>query len=224
MQAAIDALTLKNGKIAQFCCNNGRELMSIVRHTKAREGVGFDLATNILEQAREIAKQTDTPCTFVQGDILAIPPTYADQFDLILTTIGALCWMEDLPAFFSKVFTCLKSGGTLLVNEGHPMADMLALPQESIYDVQNPAKLCYSYFKQEPFVDCFGMLYLAGKTYESKPFYNFLHTLGAVVTSTAQSGLVLNRLTEYDHDIGGNNAPLEGKGFPLSYLMVARKP
>ncbi|MCR5684377.1 MAG: hypothetical protein K6G81_03015 [Lachnospiraceae bacterium] len=32
--------------IGQFCCNNGRELLSLVKSGKAAKGVGFDIAEN----------------------------------------------------------------------------------------------------------------------------------------------------------------------------------
>ena len=152
-----------------------------------------------------------------------MPPVYANQFDLVLVTIGALCWMEQLQPFFAKAAQCLKPGGTLLVYEIHPVADMFAVPDEAAYDPQDPAKILYSYFRQEPFVDNFGMGYLAGKAYESKPFVSFSHTLGELLTAIAQNGLRLTRLTEFDHDVSGNTQALTGKGIPLSYLLLARK-
>ena len=32
--------------IGQFCCNNGRELLSLVKSGKAAQGTGFDIAEN----------------------------------------------------------------------------------------------------------------------------------------------------------------------------------
>ena len=45
-----------NGKIiGQFCCNNGRELLSLVNSGNASEGVGFDIAENQVAFANEKA-------------------------------------------------------------------------------------------------------------------------------------------------------------------------
>ena len=41
--------------IGQFCCNNGRELLSLVKSGKARKGVGFDIAENQVAFANEKA-------------------------------------------------------------------------------------------------------------------------------------------------------------------------
>ena len=221
---ALSPLPLQGAHIAQFCCNNGRELMSLVRHTGARAGVGFDLAGNILAQARRIAGETGIPCTFVEGDVCQAPDSYHGQFDLILITIGALCWMKDLAPFFAKVYACLKPGGRMLLHDAHPVTAMFAVPQEEAFDPENPARLVYDYFRSDPFVDTYGMVYLAGQAYDSKPFTSFSHTLGSVVTHAVQNGLTIERLTEFSKDISDDTAVLDGLGIPLSYLFLARRP
>ena len=220
---ALKQLPLKGGCIGQFCCNNGRELMSVVRNFQAREGVGFDIAGNILVQARQIAKDASVPCTFVQGDVCDVPEMFQSRFDLLLVTVGSLCWMDRLDAFFGRVTACLKPGGRMLIHEGHPFTGMLAVPQETVYDPAEPAKLCYSYFRQEPFVDCYGMTYLTGKPYSSKPFISYSHTMGDIITAIAQSGLRIERMTEFAQDISDDTVALEDKGIPLSYLLLAQK-
>lgn len=223
MVEALQAIPLNGANIGHFCCNNGRELMSAVRNTGAASGVGFDLAANILAQARQIAAETGIPCTFVEGDVCETAAGYVAQFDLLLVTIGALCWIEELDGFFRKAAACLKPGGRLMIYEIHPVSEMFALPEESCFDPNQPSKIVNNYFQREPFTDCLGMGYLAGRNYDSKPFVSFIRTMGDVVTGIAQSGLRVESLREFDHDVGGNTEALEGKGIPLSYLLLARK-
>lgn len=45
-----------NKTIAQFCCNNGRELLAIMK-LGASYGVGFDIADNMVSFANNTAKQ-----------------------------------------------------------------------------------------------------------------------------------------------------------------------
>lgn len=45
-------IEFKEKNIAQFCCNNGRELLSLMS-LGAKSGVGFDIADNILAQAKK---------------------------------------------------------------------------------------------------------------------------------------------------------------------------
>lgn len=221
--AALRAMNLAGKEIGHFCCNNGRELLNAVKLTGAGGGVGFDIAENILAQARDNARKAGLPCTFVQGDVMVTSAAYRERFDCVLVLVGGLCWMEDAGAFFRRAADALRPGGRLLVYEIHPVSDMLAVPEDACFDPQEPKKLAYSYFKSEPFVDNYGMGYVAGKAYESKPFVSFNHTLGEIVTGVAAAGLTLESLAEYDYDVSGNFGELSGQGLPLTYLLVARK-
>ena len=56
LQAELDQLNLAGKHVAQFCCSNGRELLSICRHYGA-VGTGFDIAENLIAQGQMHAKQ-----------------------------------------------------------------------------------------------------------------------------------------------------------------------
>ena len=77
--------------IGQFCCNNGRELLSLVKSGRAQRGVGFDIAENQVAFANEKARELGLPCTFEAVNIYDIDDRYREQFDLVIITIGALC-------------------------------------------------------------------------------------------------------------------------------------
>ena len=44
----LKALDLEGTVIGQFCCNNGRELLSLVKNGRAKKGIGFDIAVDSL--------------------------------------------------------------------------------------------------------------------------------------------------------------------------------
>ena len=52
MVAALKKINTKGAVIGQFCCNNGRELLSLVKSGSAARGVGFDIAENQVSFAR----------------------------------------------------------------------------------------------------------------------------------------------------------------------------
>ena len=74
---------LQGKTIAQFCCNNGRELLSLCK-MGAERAVGFDIAENMVSFANEAAEQLRLNCTFVATDILEIAGSYYGMFDYIL--------------------------------------------------------------------------------------------------------------------------------------------
>ena len=52
----LKTLATEGTVIGQFCCNNGRELLSLVKCGKAKKGIGFDIAENQVAFANEKAK------------------------------------------------------------------------------------------------------------------------------------------------------------------------
>jgi ubiquinone/menaquinone biosynthesis C-methylase UbiE len=197
--------------------------MSLVKGAKAKNGVGFDMAENILAQAKDNAAKTGIPCEFESCNALQIPEKYYDQFDCIIVMIGVLCWFDELKAFFEQIALCLKREGILIIQEIHPFTNMLSVEGEETFDKNNLAKIAWSYFKKEPFIYDSGMPYMTGKIYKSKIFTDFAHTMGDIIDSIIRNQLKLTSIQEYDYDVGFGVDELSGKGFPLSYILTAQK-
>lgn len=208
--------------VAQFCCNNGRELLSLVQSSGAARGVGFDIAENQVAFAREKARELGLPCEFVAADILEIGGACAEQFDVALITIGALCWFRELDAFFAVVSRCMKPGGVIVINELHPCTNMLAMAGDEAYDADNRLACRYSYF-EHVWIGNEGMEYMAGKAYPSKTFTDFTHPLGDIISAMCKSGLVITGLQEFDYDISNGFTDVQHQGYPLSMIIQGRK-
>ncbi|MCL1806565.1 MAG: class I SAM-dependent methyltransferase [Oscillospiraceae bacterium] len=210
--------------VAQFCCNNGRELLSLVHDSGAEYGIGFDIAENILEQAKQTAAKAEIKnCEFVNCNILEIPEKYHNKFDFIFFTIGAINWFHDLTLLFEKVGKCLKSSGTLLINDGHPTAMMLPFPGEDGFDADNLNRFTNSYFMKEAAIGNSGMDYISG-VYESKTFTDFIHTLSDIINALSANGMKTVKFNEYDYDVGNVGSDIyDGKGIPMSYILIADK-
>lgn len=218
----LEEIGLEGKEVAQICCNNGRELLALLTMGAAK-GTGFDIAENFVGEARRLARETKLNAEFVATDIYEIEDTYSGQFDLVLITIGALCWFEDLERFFEKVALVLKEGGVLLINEQHPYTNMLAMVNEEGHDPARPDKVVFSYFKEEPWVDNNGVDYIGETTYASKTLYSFSHSFAAVINALRRNNLRTERLSEFDYDISTSWPHIDRKGMPLSYVLVAEK-
>ncbi len=219
MKKELSLMDFCGKSVAQFCCNNGRELQSLMGQGPA-EGVGFDIAENILAQARENAGKAGIhSCQFIACNILEIPETYTGRFDFILFTIGAITWFQSLPQLFAVVARCLKPGGRVLINDFHPLMNMLPLPGENAFEPAQPARLVYSYFRQEPWIEDNAAGYMA-KGSVAETFTSFSHTLSAIVNALAENGLKTVKLNEYDYDVGLTDA-YDGQGLPLSFILIA---
>jgi len=221
MAAELRSMDFKGKSAAQFCCNNGRELLSLMQ-LGAESGTGFDIAENIIAQASETAEKAGiSNCRFVSCNILDIDEKYHNSFDFILFTIGAITWFEDLKPLFQKVSDCLKPGGILLIHDFHPVMNMLPMPGEPEFDGEHLNRAAYSYFRKEPWIENEGMGYMS-EPYESKTFTSFSHTMSAIINAVSDSQMRIVRLKEFDYDIGLTEV-YDGKGFPLSYILTAEK-
>ncbi len=212
----------RNKAIAQFCCNNGRELMGLMK-LGAFSGTGFDIAENMIDFANKKAGELNLNCSFIATDIRDIRENYNNSFDYIFITIGALAWFRDLKIFFEKAAACLKPHGLLFINEMHPVTGMFGVSGEENFNESMPEKIVNSYFKEDPWIESNGMGYMCGKAYESKTFYSYSHTLSDIINGIIQNGMNITKLKEFDYDISESFQELNNKGIPLSFLLVSKK-
>lgn len=222
MKTVLKELGTEGKTIGHFCCNNGRELLSLVKSGHAAKGVGFDIAENQVAFANEKAKELNLPCVFEAVNIYDIDDRYREQFDLVIITIGALCWFDDLNRFFGIIAKCMKPGAEIVINEQHPLTNMLATEGEERYDPEHITECCYSYFEHE-WTGNEGMYYMTKKHYHSKTFTDYTHPMSEIITGMCSSGMVVTGLKEFDYDISGAFASAEHCGFPLSMIIQGRK-
>jgi SAM-dependent methyltransferase len=216
----LDAIGLAGRDVAQLCCNNGREILS-VKNLGAGACVGFDQSAAFLDQARELAAAGDIDCRFVETDVNRVPAAFDAAFDIVLVTIGVFGWMPDLDAFMGVAARLLRPGGAFFVYEQHPITQMLEPG-----DPDDPFRLVHSYFKPEPFVETHAIVYDGTSAGEGEPHYWFVYSLSDILTACLAQGLAVEHLREYPHNISSAEwDQYEGRDaqLPLSYTLVARK-
>ena len=212
-----------NGKVAgQLCCNNGRELLSIVK-MGAQAGIGFDFAENYIREANRIAQVAKLNAQFVAADIAQIPAEFNETCDLLFVSAGALCWFSDLAVFFQKASQLLRTQGSLLIHEIHPFTNMIAASDEPAFDETHPDKVAYSYFKTDPWIENDGVDYVGKTQYKFKFFYSFSHTFSDIVNAIVQNRMTIEEMREYSTDISASFEQASSDRLPLSYLLTARK-
>ena len=221
-QNILKTIDLKGAVIGQFCCNNGRELLSLVKNGGAKKGIGFDIAENQVAFANEKAQELDLPCVFEAVNIYDIDDRYREQFDVLLITIGALCWFNDLKRFFAVAAKCMKPGAVIVINEQHPFTNMIASEREEVYDPQHPMECHFSYFGHE-WTGNDGMYYMTQKQYHSKTFTDYTHPMSEIISGMCSSGIAVTELQELDYDISGMFSSIDHGGYPLSMIILGRK-
>ena len=209
---------IEGRRIAQPCCNDGRELISLM-NLGARSAVGFDISEVVLEEAQRLATLAGVCCSFVRSDAYDISDDYSASFDLVYITVGALGWMPDVVRFLQVVARLLDTGGWLFVHEMHPILDM--------YDPlsKTPTVPADSYFRTEPYVETAGLDYVGGTDYEGPPQYWFHHSVASILNGVVATGLRIDSFHEFEHDISGLYEAIAQcpQKPPMSYILTARK-
>jgi len=220
---ALMAIGIQGKSMAQLCCNNGRETLSLV-NLGAESAIGFDISDEAIKEAKNLRQISGLNCKFVRANVYDIGEEYFDQFDLVYISIGALCWLPDLGRFFALVSALLKPGGQLFIYEAHPVMNMIAEKDEPEFDPKTPFNVCCSYFKKEPWVTTDGMDYIGGTKYNSKPAYSFSQPLSDIFNGIIKNDITIKSFTEYGHDITESFKHLEKDNkLPMSYILIGEK-
>jgi len=216
-RAVYASIAVEGKRALQVCCNNGRELLSLVR-LGAAGGVGVDLAEGNLDAGRRLARAAGLQdvVRFVQGDALELPEGLG-RFQLAIITVGALGWLPTLAPLFEGIARHLDPGGRLFIYEMHPFLDM--------FEPETGTQLVHDYFAREPLAEASGPDYYQPDQVIDSPSYWFQHTLSDVIGGVLAAGLRLERFEEHPHDISLVYRSFEDLPVrpPLSYTLVASK-
>lgn len=220
--AKLKEIGLDGKTVAQPCCNNGRELLSLI-NLGAKTGVGFDLSDAFIGEANELKEIAGLDCTFIETNVLDIGDEFTGKFDLVFITIGALCWIPDLSKFFEIVHDILKDNCDLVIYEEHPFIYTLAMEDEEGYDPERPMNPRYSYFKSDPWIEA-GLDYYGNEKYNATAHYSFTQKFSDILNPIVQSGFLLREMQEYPHDISNGFGHIENERIlPLSYMLHCEK-
>lgn len=223
IKALADRLDIKGKTIAQFCCNNGREVLSLAHNYGAKEAYGFDLARNMAHDAEQSRKIIGIQGAFVQADVEAMKPEYEGKFDYIFMFIGAICWFDERKTLFRQIARCLKPDGKFVLLDSHPFTNLLLAEGEKGYDPKDLKKIGYSYWNKIPFTSEGGMSYMVKEDYVGKTFTSFPIRFDELFSALFASGLLIILLEEYPDDVIEIFKNLTDTGVPLSFSLVAKK-
>ncbi len=174
-------------------CHIGTDTLSLSRLGARMTGLDFSAAS--LEQARRLAEATGAAVDYVQGDVYdAVALLGAEQFDLVFTGIGALCWLPSITRWADVVGRLLRPGGRLFIREGHPMLWALGEPRpDGVLAIEEP------YFEPaEPTIWEEGGTYVQTEVeFTANWSASWNHGLGEVMTALIDSGLTITAFEEH---------------------------
>ena len=175
-------------EVLHLQCHIGFDSISLARRGARVTGADFSPAS--LAKARGLAERAGVEVEFVEADATALPPELRGRFDVVYSTMGVICWIEEIADWMRSVHAALRPGGRLVLVEIHPLYNMVA--------GREPLALDFPYAADGP------------RRFEAPGSYAdrdaevavpteivYAHSLGEVVTAAIAAGLRIDALHEH---------------------------
>jgi len=182
---------VKGKKLLHLQCHFGLDTLSW-----AREGAnvtGIDFSGEAIKLAKILASKANLTGNFIQTNLYDLPTALSEKFDIIYTSIGVLCWLNDLKKWAEIIAHFLKSGGFFYIAETHPTSMM--------FDNEHPEELQlkYDYFHNSEPIEFIAKGSYASNNSHMTPHkeYEWNHSLSDIINSLIQAGLKIEFFNEY---------------------------
>ncbi len=175
-------------------CHFGMDTMSWAR--LGAEATGVDLSDASVDLANELNAELGLGARFIRSNIYDLPEMLDEEFDIVYTALGALCWLPDLTRWAQVIARFLKPGGIFYMLDEHPAGRIFESVQST--DGGHDLALRYPYFP-----DPKGLLEegerntYAGSGSISTPVYEWQHSMSEIVNALIGADLKLEFIHEF---------------------------
>ncbi len=194
--------SLKSVELTELGNVSGKTLLHLQCHfgldtlSWARLGAtvtGVDFSDKAIELAQRLGHELSIESTFIRSDVYELPDILSEEFDIVFTSYGVLCWLPDVTEWGKIVASFVKPGGTFYMVEHHPFMTMVD-PMSA-----TEPKLGFHYFhSDEPLVEQPGTgTYADPNAAVHTPEYEWTHSLGDIINALVSRGLQIEFLHEF---------------------------
>ena len=177
-------------KLLHLQCHFGLDTISWER--LGAKATGVDFSDTAIELAREIAKKTDVDTEFVCSNIYDLPENHDGEYDIVFTSYGVLCWLNNIDRWGEIIAHYLKPGGRFLIVESHPFMWVFDDNSEEL-------GVKYSYWHQDDPLNWEdeGTYADAEAKITNKKSYEWQHTVSDVLNALIKAGLTIDEVDEF---------------------------
>ncbi len=177
--------------VVHLQCHIGTDTISLAR-LGAGEVVGIDFSDAALDAARDLAAQTGDNARFILSDVYRAAATVDQHFDLLYTSVGTICWLDDINQWAANVAGLLKPGGRFVFRDLHPV-------MWTYEEVDGQIVPHFPYWQQpdQPLSQECSESYLGTGTVASPRTNEWNHTVAEVLNALIVSGLCIEHIEEY---------------------------
>ena len=183
--------SVRGVRLAHLQCHIGTDTISMAR--LGAKVTGLDFSPRSIEAASALARDCGVDARFVLGDVHDAPALLGEQFDVVYTGVGSLCWLPDVRRWATAAAACVRPGGLLYLHEVHPTV-------QSLGDDWRPdgPRLEFPYFETpEPEAFDTEASYTGTARLTHTRTYQWNHGLGETLTALLDAGLRIRFLREH---------------------------
>lgn len=181
-------------RVAHFQCHIGTDTLSLKR-MGATEVVGLDFSPVALGHARDLASRAGLEARFAEGNVYDAAAVIGTGFDLVFTSWGTICWLDDLDRWARAIVEVLRPGGRLYFADTHPYA--LTLDSDDAgnlrpaYDYRTPA--------ESPIVSDEETSYDgSNQTVTNTRTYEWQHSVSEILNALIRAGIGIDFVNEHN--------------------------
>jgi SAM-dependent methyltransferase len=170
-------------------CHFGLDTMSWAR--LGAKITGVDFSDDAIALARSISAELKIPARFIQSNIYDAPAVLHEQFDIVFTSYGALCWLPDITRWAQVAASFVKPGGFFYIAEFHPLI-LMSDNRRGISKIENEISYFHTAMREDP----------PGPDYSDpskivSATHQWMYRLGDIVSALAATGLRIDYLHEF---------------------------
>lgn len=207
---------VRGKKIANLMGSHGMKALAL--SCLGAEASVFDFSEGNRRYALLMADHLKVKMKYVLTDVTSLPPEeLTGDYDLVFAEMGILHYFSDLSPLFETAVKLLKSGGTFVIRDFHPVSTKLISSRGTTAKIRKH-KVDGDYFDNSLVESeiSYGK-YLPGTPTEKVLLRKW--TLGEIVTAVAEAGLMIVKLKEEPN----LSSEAFDKGMPKTFTLTARK-
>jgi SAM-dependent methyltransferase len=192
----LEAIGEVRGKdLLHLQCHFGMDTLSFAR--LGARVTGADFSPKAIAAARKLASDCGLEANFVCSDLYALPDQLQGDFDIVYTSRGVIWWLRDIQGWGRVVAHFLRPGGVFYITEMHPFL-LVFDDDDGVTDLR--VRYPYSTHGRPLSFPTSGSYADRSAKLKTQVEYGWSHGLGEIVTSLADAGLRIERLSE-EHSI-----------------------
>lgn len=171
------------------------------------------------QYALEVAESANVTINYIKSDILKIREYIENNsFDCVFAEMGILHYFTDLKPFMSIVYDMLKDNGKFIIKDFHPISTKLITYRGSTAKVRK-YKIAGDYFDSS--IEKVEVAFSKHLVVNDDIHYVYIRkwTLGEIITTVAEAGLIVCSLTEEPNQ----SSEIFDRGIPKTFTLVSKK-